>query len=257
MSWTESTIGGTTAVRVWEAGAGTPLLYLHGFEAHPGEAPFVARLAESRRVIAPEHPGYGETGGAEETGDILAMVLHYRQLIEQAGLGPVDIVGHSLGGMFAAELAAICPQVVRRLVLVSPYGLWLDEAELPDPFRLGEDALAALTWAAPARRVKPATNGTGGPSMIDAALARATNLSMATRFLWPIPDRGLDRRIGLIRAPSLVLAGEQDRLVPPAYAHAFAARIPGARTQLIPDAGHYPMSEQPEAFLQAVSAFLG
>jgi pimeloyl-ACP methyl ester carboxylesterase len=256
MSWNESTIGGRTAVRVWEAGSGTPLLYLHGFEAHPGEAPFLARLAESRRVIAPEHPGYGESGGAEEVDDILAMVLHYRQLIDQAGVGPIDVIGHSLGGMFAAELAAICPQVVRRLVLVSPFGLWLDEAQIADPFRLGEEGLAALTWADPARRAKPATNGTG-PSAIDTALARATNLAMATRFLWPIPDRGLDRRIGLIQAPTLVIAGDGDRLIPPVYAQTFATRIPGAKAQLIPDAGHYPMSEQPEASLAAVGSFLG
>lgn len=255
MSWTEAVIGGRTAVRVWEAGAGAPVLYLHGFDGHPGEAPFLVRLAETRRVIAPEHPGYGESGGAEENDDVLAMVLHYRQLIEQLAPGPVDVVGHSLGGMFAAELAAICPQVVRRLVLVSPFGLWLDATQIPDPFSLNEEALAKLTWADPARRPSAKTNGTGN-SVIEAALARTTNLSMASRFLWPIPDRGLARRIGIIRAPSLVLRGEQDRLIPEAYGGAFASAIPGAKVQLIPDAGHYPMAEQPQAFLDAVTAFI-
>lgn len=108
-------------VRLWSGGSGPPLLYLHGFEQHPGAAPFLAKLAESRAVRAPEHPGYGSSSGFEAIEDIFDVTLHYRRLVESWNLGPVDVVGHSLGGMFAAELAAVAPHLVRRLVLVSPY----------------------------------------------------------------------------------------------------------------------------------------
>src|SRR5579871_2331150 len=91
---------GAFTVRVWESGAGRPLLYLHGFEGHAGDAPFLERLAQDRRVIAPEAPGFGESAGIEQIDGILDLVLVYRQLVEALGLGEVDLIGHSLGGMF-------------------------------------------------------------------------------------------------------------------------------------------------------------
>ncbi|MFT7602378.1 MAG: pimeloyl-ACP methyl ester carboxylesterase, partial [Acidimicrobiales bacterium] len=118
----------------WSGGDGAPMLYLHGFERHPGDAPFLRRLAEEHAVLAPELPGFGTSTGFEYIKDLTDLVLVYRTVVENWGVGPVDVVGHSLGAMVAAELAALCPELVRRLVLVDPFGVWLDAEPALDPF---------------------------------------------------------------------------------------------------------------------------
>jgi pimeloyl-ACP methyl ester carboxylesterase len=250
--------GGNFRVRLWDGGRGDPLLFLHGYDGHPGEAPFLEELAKGRRVIAPEHPGFGDSTGIEHIDDILDMTLYYRQFIEALGLDRVDLMGHSLGGMFAAELAAICPQVVKRLVLVSPFGLWLEDAQIPDLFIMSPPQLQRATWHDSESNVaqqalSAQANGKSGTAAI---VNRAGNLSTAGKFLWPIPDRGLAKRLGLIKAPTQVIVGESDKLIGKAYGEAFAARIGGAKLAVIPEAGHLPMYEQPEAFGQVIEGFL-
>jgi pimeloyl-ACP methyl ester carboxylesterase len=253
-----SLANGAFNVRVWSDGAGRPLLYLHGFDGHPGDAPFLQRLAERHRVIAPEAPGFGESSGIEQIDDILDLILFYRQLVKALGLGEVDLIGHSLGGMFAAEFAAICPQCVRRLVLVSPFGLWLEEAEIPDFLAMSAGQLTRATWHDPESAAAQAAqrSATNGTSPIVAAVQRASNLSAAGKFLWPIPDRGLRKRLPLIAAPALVLRGASDKLIPAPYGEAFAGLIPNARLLTIADAGHTPQAEQCDAFLSAIEPFL-
>lgn len=246
---------GTAPIRVWNGGSGKPLLYLHGFEQHPGNAPFLRRMARGRAVRAPEHPGFGESEGMEPIHDIVDLVLHYRRQIEAWGVGPVDLVGHSLGGMFAAELAALCPHLVRRLVLVDPYGLWLDDTPLPDPFVLPQDRLDAAKWFDPdAAGREPSAFAEG--AMWTAPNFRARNLGAATKFMWPIPDRGLSRRLPHVKAPTLILHGAADGLVPWCYAEAFAALLPDARAVRIEGAGHLPMVEAEDAFMAELDAFL-
>lgn len=247
------------SVRTWTDGKGPTLLFLHGFEQHPGGAPFLQRLAHGRTVLAPEAPGYGESTGAESVDDPIDLVLLYRQLVEARGVGQVDVIGHCLGGMIAAEFAALCPHLVRRLVLVDSYGLWLDELELPDPFALTPDEFARAKWHDPASAPDPE------PSLFEpdpadplaAILYRSANLAAATKFLWPIPDHGLARRLPLIKAPTLILHGESDGLVPLGYADAFAAAIPGAELNVVAKAGHFPMIEAEDEFVSTVAKFLG
>jgi pimeloyl-ACP methyl ester carboxylesterase len=223
-------------VRVWQGGAAErPLLYLHGFEQHPGAAAFLARLGELHSVRAPEHPGYGDSTGFEHVEDIFDVTLHYRRLLERWNAGPVDVVGHSLGGMFAAELAAIAP--------------------MPDPFVMSPAALAKAKWHDPEK-------AGGEPTAFDAAEGetiatfRAQNLSTATKFLWPIPDRGLKRRLQYVAAPTLVVRGASDGLFPAPYLDAWTAAIERARGLTIEGAGHLPMVEAEDAFVSAVEAFL-
>jgi len=177
--------------------------------------------------------------------------------VESWGVGPVDLIGHSLGGMFAAEFAAICPHLTRRLVLVDSYGLWLDEVGMPDPFVLGEKEMKAAKWVDPEAAAEPSIFTPNGEGPQAAAIERARNLATATKFMWPIPDRGLRRRLGYVRAPTLVIHGAADGLVPSAYAAEFARLIPDARVVTIDGAGHLPMVEQEDAFVRAVEEFLG
>jgi pimeloyl-ACP methyl ester carboxylesterase len=247
---------GAFDVRVWQGGSvDRPLLYLHGHEQHPGAAPFLARLGETHAVRAPEHPGYGDSTGFEHVEDIFDVTLHYRRLLERWDAGPVDVVGHGLGGMFAAELAALAPQWVRRLVLVSPYGLWLDDPPVPDVFTMTPPVLAKAKWHAPdkAGAEPSAFDPAGGETM---ATFRAQNLATATKFLWPIPDRGLARRLQYVAAPTLIVRGASDGLFPAPYLNAWTGAIAGARAVTLPDAGHLPMVEAENAFIAAVEGFL-
>ncbi|MFC5949154.1 alpha/beta fold hydrolase [Pseudonocardia lutea] len=246
---------GTFDVELWEEGSGAPLLYLHGYERHPGGAGFLKRLAADHRVLAPEQPGYGNSTGFEHFTDVQDVALYYRELVESWGLDSVDVVGHSLGGMFAAELAAVAPQLVRRLVLVNAYGLWLDAEPTLDPFGPA-DQVKAAKWHAEPPEVEP-TNFVPDPEDPHASiLFTARNLGCATKFMWPIADRGLRRRLPLIDAPALVVHGTSDGLLPVSYAEEFVRLIPDARLHRVEAAGHYPMVEQEDEFVSAVSAFL-
>jgi pimeloyl-ACP methyl ester carboxylesterase len=248
---------GRLDIRLWSGGTGAPLLYLHGFEHHPGDAAFLNRLAENHLVCAPEHPGFGTSTPLEEYYDIIDVALHYRRLIESWHQGAVDVIGHSLGGMFAAELAVISPHSVRRLVLVDAYGLWLHEHPLPDPFALAPRDLERAKWSDPGKAPMPEPSAFEAPGDADAlAIFRAQNLGTATKFMWPIPDRGLNRRLPYIEAPTLIIHGAADGLIPAVYAEAFAHLIPKARVAVIRNAGHLPMLEAEDEFVLTVNDFL-
>jgi pimeloyl-ACP methyl ester carboxylesterase len=252
-------IDGRFRVRVWRAGAGQPVLFLHGFEGHPGAAPYLCDLAQRRQVIAPEMPGFsGSMQGAGELQDIVDYALFYRRFITEQIGAPVDLIGHDLGGMLAAEVAAFSPHLVRRLVLVDAYGLWLDEHEIPDVFVQTPAALRELLWAQP-ERAEVLEQRRGADEEVDPttqALNAQQDRAIAAKFLWAVPERGLAKRLRYVEAPALLVWGERDRLIPPAYAQAFRRQMARAETALIADAGHLPMLEQPEAFLSTVERFL-
>ncbi len=248
---------GAFEVRVWETGQGRPLVFLHGYERHPGLASFLERLGERHLVLAPEQPGYGTSSGFEQVEDLLDLVLFYRELVKSFGSGAVDLIGHSTGGMIAAELAIIAPEQVRRLVLVDAFGLWLDDEPSQDPFGAAQDVLAAK-WFNPEAKPDPEpTNFEPNPDDPYAAIVfQAHNLATATKFMWPMAERGLRRRLPYLDVPTLVINGAADGLVPPSYAREMAGLIGDARLTLIEGAAHYPMFEQEDAFVEAVESFL-
>jgi pimeloyl-ACP methyl ester carboxylesterase len=248
---------GAFDVEVWEEGSGPPLVFLHGYERHPGGAPFLKRLAERRHVWAPEQPGYGSSTGFDQIQDLMDLVLFYRQLVKSFTGGPVDLIGHSTGGMIAAELAVIAPDLVRRLVLVDPFGLWIDAEPAQDPFG-ARDVVLAAKWHDPESRPSPEpTNFVPVPDdQFASSLFQARNYSAATKFMWPIAERGLRRRLQYLEAPTLVIHGAADGLLPVSYAEEMVRLIPVARLALIEQAGHYPMLEQEDAFTAAVEAYL-
>jgi pimeloyl-ACP methyl ester carboxylesterase len=248
---------GTFDVNLWTAGSGAPLLFLHGYERHPGGAPFLQRLARTHSVYAPEQPGYGSSTGFEHVQDVVDLVLFYRELVHSLGVKHIDVIGHSTGGMMAAELAALCPDVVGKLVLVDAFGLWLDDQPAQDPFGAADEVKAAK-WHDPAAVPNPEpTIFVPDPSDPHGEIFfQAQNLATATKFMWPIADRGLRRRLPYVRARSLVVNGASDGLVPPAHADEFVRLIPRAELAIIPNAGHYPFIEQEDEFIATVEKFL-
>lgn len=247
-------------VPVYRAGSGRPLLYLHGLEGmRHGFVPALEGLAGAFDLVAPVLPGWDDTPGLDAIDDVHDMVLFLQDLADTLGLAYFDLAGHSIGAMFAAELAAARPDLVRRLVLAAPFGLWLDEAPVADFFAAPGSALTRLLYAdpdAPAVRAFSAAPE-GLDAVADATYHRLANFAADGKFLWPIPDRGLKKRLHRIGAETLLLWGGEDRVVPPAYGLEFQRRLARAQLTIVPAAGHMLPLENPTAFAGEATAFLG
>lgn len=249
---------GALRPRVMVAGHGPPLIYLHSFQGPDPWPPAVEGLVARFTVHVPTHPGFAGTGGLEAVDDFIDLALYYDELLGALGLEAADLVGHFFGGLVAAEVAAIAPRRVRRLVLVAPTGLWLDEAPIPDFFAMPEEELRPLLWSDPespiarAAAPSPATPEARAAAQLD----RVRNLAAVGKFLWPIPDKGLRKRAHRIAAPTLLLWGDRDRLNPLDYAYAFARLIRGATLTTLP-AGHMLLWERPEECARHIREFLG
>jgi pimeloyl-ACP methyl ester carboxylesterase len=248
---------GAFNTEVWEAGSGAPVLYLHG-EGRPTWTPFHDALARRHRVIAPLHPGYGGSTGNEKLQDLTDLLYYYLDFLDQLGLRGLPLIGHGLGGMVAAELAAVQPDRFTALVLVAPMGLWLPDDPVQDFFVMTPAELAAALYhdpASPAARAASETP-TEGDALIEFHLERAKSLATAAKYLWPIPNRGLAKRTHRIAAPTLIVWGASDGIASPRYAEALRERIAGARVTIVEEAGHLPHEEQPAKLAEIVSAFL-
>jgi pimeloyl-ACP methyl ester carboxylesterase len=245
---------GRFKIRVLSAGEGDPVVFLHGAGGLFWD-PFLDGIAAGHRVVAPEHPGAGVSQGLEHVEDLWDLVLYYAELLDALELPRVTLIGHSFGGMVAAEIAATNPERVDRLVLIAPIGLWRDDHPVPDVSGVPPDQLPGLLLAdptGPLAALLPAPD----PADHEAMFTAAMTLSSILQFIWPLPDKGLHKRLYRVKAPTLLVWGAQDRLAAPAYGEDFAAAIAGARLELVDGAGHLPQLEQGEQTLSTVTAFL-
>lgn len=245
---------------VYRKGSGEPLLWLHAAGGlNRGWTPELEALSEHYDVIAPVHPGWDDTAGLDQIDDIHDMVGYYSDFLDQLGLPRVNVAGHSIGAMFAAELAAARPDLVKKLVLTCPVGLWMDETPVTDLFILMPNEIPAVIFGdlsnpVIAQLFKPPANE---DEMAQAMYLQLTNFSAAGKFMWPIPDKGLKKRIHRIKAPTLIIWGDQDKLTPPAYGPLFASKIKNSQLVNIKGAGHMVPLENTQAWAAEVTAFLG
>ncbi|MDP6823161.1 MAG: alpha/beta fold hydrolase [Dehalococcoidia bacterium] len=248
---------GEFQVDILEKGSGSPFLFLHGI-AGLEWTPFLEQMSTGHTVIAPRTPGFGESSGTESLQDIHDLIYFYLDLLDELGLDDLPIVGHSLGGMFAAELAAAQPARFSHVVLAAPFGLWNDSDPIPDLFSISLPGLAEAMYAdvksepavaiatAPQARMTEVDPSTAeGQATLDYLVERARAMSTAAKYLWPIPNRGLSKRLHRVTQPAQVIWGESDGIVPPSYAERFALQMPNAAVHVIPDAAHMVVDEQP------------
>jgi pimeloyl-ACP methyl ester carboxylesterase len=246
-------------IEVVQAGKGRDLLFLHSAGGHMPNDPLIAALATRYRVSAPLLPGYGRSEGEDGLRDMLDVTLHALDVLEKLKLKKPIVVGHSMGGMIAAEMAAIAHTEIEKLCLLAPAGLWLDEHPIVDIFTKLPYELPALLFhdAELGRRLMTAGGGDmGDPEFLKQFLVmNARRLGMAGKLLFPIPDRGLSQRLRRITARTLVVWGREDALIPPLYGEAFKKAISKARLVRIAKAGHAVGQEKPEAVLKAIRDF--
>ncbi len=243
-------------VHYYRAGSGEPLLYLHHVAGLAGFEPALAKLAESFDVIAPHAPGWGPA--KDDLADLergpLEITLHNGDLLDALGIASAHVVGVSIGAWMAAELAAILSARVRKLVLVNPLGIWLDNAQGVDPF--AQHPLEPTRVLFADGKLRETTLLAGHQSPVEGLIAEMLALRASAKFLWPIPDTGVAARLPRIRAATLVVTSEKDVIVPAAHGPAWQSKIPGAKLATLAGAGHAAELEQPDAFAKLVSEFL-
>lgn len=248
---------GAVVFRVLTAGTGAPLVYFHSFHERGGWSPFLDALAERFAVYAPLHPGVQGSTGVERLEDLLDLTLAYDELLGGLGLARAHLTGHFFGAMVAAELAAVLPARAERLVLISPMGLWRDDAPQADVLILPSEELRAVLWRDAGSEVarRWATLPENDTDNVAAQIESIQRRAAMAKFVWPIPDRGIARRLHRIAAPTLVLWGDADRVNPVIYADQWRQRIRGAVLQLLPG-GHMLAHEAPAACAEAIGRFV-
>lgn len=261
MSYKEEKVSvrkGMFNVTLRRGGSGEPLVYLHGAGGQASWEPFLDMLSESYDVIQPTHPGWPGSDGLEHIDDVIDMALYYLDLFDELGLQRVNLVGSSLGGMFAGEIAALAGSYVKKLVLCEPAGLWLDDHQPLDFFIVPQDELMRALFVDPeaAAARQPAIDPENKEAMAKMSLDRQMALAATSKFVWPIWDKGLKKRLHRIKAPTLIVWGDKDGLIPPVYGPEFQRLIPGSKLEVITNTAHVPMSERPEEFVRIVRSFL-
>jgi pimeloyl-ACP methyl ester carboxylesterase len=255
---------GERTVKLWEnritthvktAGQGQPLVFLHsGYGLIWSD--FLDQLARDFTVYAPEHPGTseGDPDAVKPLDDLWDLVLYYYELFDKLGLEAPPVVGHSFGGMIAAELAATNPKRVGKLVLIDALGLWRDDAPIPNYMVTPQAQLDPLFFHDPNHPARKLVfmNLEEPESIIRVTWA----LGCTGKFIWPIPERGLKKRSHRIAAPTLIIWGEEDGLTKPVYAEDFKQIIPGARVETVANAAHMAPFEQPAAVAALVRDFI-
>lgn len=234
---------------VLTAGDGEPILFLHGGGVLEGFDCFLP-LAERFRLIAPYHPGFGASAEDPQVESMQDWVRRYVTLLDMLQLESVVLFGHSLGGLLAARFTIDHPERVRRLVVASPAGLDVPDHPLANLGQLAPGDVYALLTNDPS-----VFEGLVPEPLDDAFLAeRMREGRSVSRVLHGPFDPVLEERLGDVRVPTLILWGDDDKIVPVGHAPVWEARLPNARLRLFPGKGHLLFHEEPEA-VDAVIAF--
>jgi pimeloyl-ACP methyl ester carboxylesterase len=252
---------GRPSIEVLEAGDGEPLLFMHGAGGIAAWEGILPLLSEKYHVHAPLLPGFGRSDGLDYLEDQFDLFFHGFDVIEALGLERPYVVGESLGGWMAAEMAALRPKEIGRLALAAPVGLWRDEAPVVDMFGMTITELVPYLFhdqnCPAAQRLLAVTQLFGdrddrSDEQVEILLAMSRGFRTAAKFLFPIPERGLERRLSRITAPTLIVWGERDRFISPSYAEIFLEKIVGAEVAKFPNAGHLIGLESPGPYADAL-----
>ncbi|MFN0042501.1 MAG: alpha/beta fold hydrolase [Alphaproteobacteria bacterium] len=234
-------------------GKGEAMLYLHGANGAGTWAPFMAQLADKFDLIVPEHPGFGGSDMPDWLDTVGDLAYFYLDLIKALGLRRVHLVGASLGGWIAAELAVRSGHDLASLTAIAPAGLQLPGVPMGDPFLWSpEEAIRNLIFdQAQAERMLAVA-----PSAADED-AQMKNRFATARLAWQprMFNPHLAKWLHRIAVPAHIVWGREDRLIPVAYAAAWGERVPGTRVTIVPECGHLPHVEKPAALVAAVAGF--
>jgi pimeloyl-ACP methyl ester carboxylesterase len=256
-------------IEVRRGGAGKPVVYLHSAAGEGAGLAFLDELASTREVFAPMFPGFGASEGIEQIDDMEDAVFHLLDLFDRLGLQAPDVMGLSLGGWLAAELATRYPDRLSKLILANPAGLYIEGAPIKDifgrsPKEMAQDLFADMSH--PAAQIMLRIND----QMSDvAALGQAIpfellkpqlqSMAATARVGWNpyLHNPKLRKRLARITAPTLVIRGEKDTLIPAPHCETYAREIRGAKLVEMRGVAHMVSMEQPAELAALVNDFLG
>ncbi len=244
-------------LQMLKAGNGPPLLVLHGAGGNPGFTPYHHALAERFTVYAPSHPGFDGSSRPPWIDSIVAVSHFYLGLVDEMGLDRFSLMGFSMGGWIAAEMAAMAPARLDRLVLVAAVGVKPGNGRIAELFNVSRDDVSKLRFFDTAQ--VPNYDETYGREMTRAeADVERRNRETAARWCWQpyMHNPNLPHYLTKVRAPTLVVWGREDAIAPVECAEAYGQAIPNSRLRVIDRCGHIPQVEKPREFLDAVIPFL-
>ena len=246
-----------THLQVLKGGSGEPLLVLHGAGGNPGWLDYHRQLAQRFTVYAPSHPGYGQSGRPDWISTMNDMAHFYRQLIEELGPVPMRLMGFSMGGWLAAEVAAMCPPYVGRLVLVDAAGIKPEVGEIAEILMVSQDVAKKLRFYDPAQ--VPDYDAVVNRQLTpDEEAAQWRNREMTSRLCWKpyFHNPKLPAYLRGVRVPTLIVWGRQDAIIPLNCGELYHRALANSTLHVIDRCGHSPALEKPQEFLQATLEFL-
>jgi pimeloyl-ACP methyl ester carboxylesterase len=257
--WREETVRVAGADLTYiQAGSGKPLVVLHEELGHPGWLRWHAELARSRTVIIPLHPGFGKSPRVEWVSNVRDLAGFYSQVLRERGLSPADVMGFSMGGWIAAEMAACDAKQFSRMVLVAPTGIRPPQGDIMDMFTVTARAYldASVQDATQSPEFAKLYGGEQTPEQFEAwEDARAETARIAWQPYMFNPSLGPLLK-GVVGLPTLIVWGKQDTVVPVSAAQVYKEAIAGSELVLLDNCGHRPEVEQTTTFVERVRRFL-
>jgi len=246
-----------TKLHLLRAGQGDPLLILHGAGGSPGWLQYQQALARRYQVYVPDHPGFGKSDRPEWIESVPDLACFYLWALEELGLSRVRVIGFSLGGWLAAEMAVMCSHIFDRMVLVGAAGVKPTRGEIADIFIRSPQEVTALMFHDP-KQAPEYEQLYGQEPTAEQQDMQARNREMAARVAWKpyMFDPRLPSLLRRLRLPTQIVWGKQDAIVPLNCAEVYQQSIRGAVLSIIDQCGHAPQLERPQEFLNVVSEFL-
>ena len=238
-------------IHIHKRGEGAAVFSLHSIEGNLGMLPYLDALSQSASVYAPTHPGFGASDRPDWLESISDLARFYLWMLQDLGLDEVHLIGGFMGGWIAAEMAVMCPQVLGSLTLIDTAGVRPSEGEIADIFLLGDEQTTSLAI--------------GDPDLLTTAsepedpFVRLRGREMTTRLCWKpyMHDPSLIHLLPRVEVPTLVIWGENDRIIPPSAGERIAETMPNTRLEVIASAGHLPHIEKPDEVIPLLQQHLG
>jgi pimeloyl-ACP methyl ester carboxylesterase len=245
-----------TDVQMFSGGSGPPILFLHGAGGSRGWQPFLQSLAASNTVYAPSQPGFNGTERPGWLATINDMAHFNLQLAQQLGLDQYVLMGHSMGGWIAAEMAAMSQSSLKGLVLIDGVGIRPKNSDITEIFMVSAETRAGYRFHDPSQ-VPDIEELTREPTP-EETLVDFSNREMASRLLWKpyMYNPSLPYYLAAVKTPTLVLWGRQDAIVPLECGELYNQALSNSKLAVIDQCGHTPQVEKPQEFLSEVTGFL-
>jgi pimeloyl-ACP methyl ester carboxylesterase len=244
-------------LEIEDKGQGRPILFLHPGEGLQPNRPWLDKLAENHRVVAPHHPGFGGSALPDWIGSVDDLAYLYLDLAAKLNLQNAVLAGNCFGGWVAAEMAVRNTTRFAGLLLAAPLGIKVGgvlDRDITDMHAISRAEFMRLAWAEPA---KGEIDTTKLPDTELASIARGREALAVFGWKPYMHNPRLKRWLHRIDIPTHLIWGEQDGIVSTAYGEAWKAEIPAATMETVPNAGHFPHWEQPDGFTTRVQAFAG